>query len=166
LGRDRGDHPDRVAADHRGVAGHVLAGDGAVLAAHRAGEEAPAVGDRRDLVALHGVDRLAAVQRLKRREVVALRLDAVGDAQERCRALGRGGARPAVERPARGGDCRLDLLDRRLRHLEDRRAGARVQHRLGRALPRLAPVADQEFGLHHVSPQVICRRRRSRRRRA
>ena len=41
---------------------------GAGHGAHRAGEEAEAIDDRRDLVVEHGVDRLAAVQRFERGE--------------------------------------------------------------------------------------------------
>ena len=70
------------------MAGEVLAGDGAVLAADGAGEEAPAVGDGRDLVVAGGVDRLAAVQRLEGGEGVGLCLDAVGDAEEGTWAMG------------------------------------------------------------------------------
>ena len=49
--RDRGDDADRIAADHRGVAGQVFAAPTMPgMRAHRAGEEAEAVDDRRDLV--------------------------------------------------------------------------------------------------------------------
>ena len=50
-GRDLADDPDRLAADHRRVAAHVLAGRAALEHARRAGEEAEVVGGDRHLVA-------------------------------------------------------------------------------------------------------------------
>ena len=63
--RDRADDADRVAAHHRGVARQVFRRRARRHDARGAGEEAQAVDDRRHLVVLHRVDRLAAVQRLE-----------------------------------------------------------------------------------------------------
>ena len=63
--RDRADDADRVAADHRGEARQVFRRGACRDDARRAGEEAQAIDDRRHLVVLHRVDRLAAVQRLE-----------------------------------------------------------------------------------------------------
>ena len=93
------------------------------MRAHRAGEEAVAVDDRRDLVVEHGVDRLAAVQRFERGELLGLGLDAVGDLQEIAGALRRRRARPGGEGLLGGGDRRLDLRLAGLRQVEDGLAG-------------------------------------------
>ena len=107
--RDLADDADRLAADDRRVAGHVLAGRRALQHARGAGEEAQVVGDDGDLVGLDGLDRLAGVERLQLGELVAVRLDRVGDPQQRERALARRRARPALERAARGGDGAVDV---------------------------------------------------------
>ena len=61
--RDRADDADRIAANHAGVTGQIFVGDRAADAARRAGEEAEAVGDGRNLVAECARKRLAAVER-------------------------------------------------------------------------------------------------------
>ena len=71
------------------------------MRAHRAGEEAVAIDDRRDLVVEHRVDRLAAIQRFERRERLGLGLDAIGDLEEIAGALGRRRARPGRRTPSR-----------------------------------------------------------------
>ena len=68
------------------------------------------VDDRRHLVVLHRVDRLAAVQRLELGEVVGLRLDAVGELQEQSRRARHGVVRDHVAKAFSGrGDGRVDL---------------------------------------------------------
>ena len=73
--RDRGDDADRLAADHRGQAGHVLVDRLALHHPRATGEEAQVVDDDRDLVD-RGADRLAGVLRLEATELVGARLDA------------------------------------------------------------------------------------------
>jgi hypothetical protein len=88
--RDRADDADGVAADHRGVAGQVFAGDRARHRTHGAGEEAVAIDDGRDFVIEHGVDRLAAVERFERRRSLRVPFDrgrrSSGGKPERCPA--------------------------------------------------------------------------------
>ena len=79
------------------MVGHVLAGGRALQEPRGAGEEAQVVGDERDLVGLDGLDRLAGVERLQLGQLVAVRLDRVGELQQRVRALAGRRARPAVE---------------------------------------------------------------------
>ena len=80
-GRDRADDADRLAADHREVAGQVLVGR---LALHRpggTGEEAQVVDDDGNL--LDGrLGRLACVPRFKPADLVRPRLDRVGEPQQ------------------------------------------------------------------------------------
>ena len=123
--RDRGDDADRVAADHRGVAGNILAGDDARHGAHRAREEAVAIDDRRDLVVQHRVDRLAAVQRLERGKTFRLGLDALGDLQEIDRALRGRGARPGDEGFFGSRDRSVDLAFGGFRQVDDLGPGPR-----------------------------------------
>ena len=113
--RDRADDADRIAPDHRGMAGQVLARRRAMHGAHRAGEEAEAVDDRRHLVVQHADARLAAVQRLERGERLGLAFDGVGELQQQRRALRRRRARPGREGLLRGVDGRVDLLKRGFR---------------------------------------------------
>ncbi len=109
-----------------------------------------AVDDRRDLVVLHGVDRLAAVQRLERGEAVGLRLDPVGDLEQIGRALRGGRARPRRKGLLGRCDGRLDLPLVRLGQGENRRTRPRVEDRLLGLRPRLEARADQHCGVHGV----------------
>ena len=94
--RDRGDHPDRLTADHRGEAGHVLVDRLALHHPRAAGEEAQVVDHDRDLVD-RGADRLAGVLRLEATELVGAGLDAVGELEEHPAPLGRGRVLPGLE---------------------------------------------------------------------
>ena len=69
--RDRGHHAERIAADHRGMPGQILAGRHAGQAAAGPGEEAKHVGHRRQFVVQHAVIRFAAVERLQPAKVSA-----------------------------------------------------------------------------------------------
>ncbi|MNY44454.1 hypothetical protein D3C86_1794850 [compost metagenome] len=109
-GRDGGDHADRVAAHHAGIARQVFAGQLAGLAAHRAGEEAKHVHRGAEVVLSGQMQRLAAVQGFQAGEQVGAPFDGVGDAEQDQRALLRSGPRPAGERPVRGQDGGLDLF--------------------------------------------------------
>ena len=111
----------------------VLAGGAALHAARRAGEEAQVVGHHRDLVAEHARDRLARVDRLLARQLLAVLLDRVGEPEQRLGARRRRRLRPALERALGGGDRGVDVGGLRQRRLRDLLAGGGVQHRLGRA---------------------------------
>ena len=87
--RDPGDDPERLAADHRGVAAHVLARALALEQPRRAGEEAQVVDADRDLVARVG-ERLADVRRLDPGELLGVVLE----------HLARARAAPPRARPA------------------------------------------------------------------
>ena len=126
--RDRADDADRVAADHRGVARHVLARHGAMHVAHGAGEEAEAVGDRRHLVLQHADPRLAAIQRLERGERLGIAVDGVGELQQQRRALGGRRARPGLERLRGGFDRSVDLRRRGVGEADDRLLGLGIDH--------------------------------------
>ena len=87
--------------------------------ADRGGEEAEVLDRARDL-RLHRRDRLADVARLELGELLAVRLDRVGERVQEPRALVRRGLAPvAVERGAGCLDCAVDLrLARELRAAE------------------------------------------------
>ena len=88
--RHLADHADRLAARERGVALHVLARRAPLQAARGAGEEAQVVGHHRDLVARDRLDRLARVERLQARDLLAVLLDRVGERQQRLRSAAAG----------------------------------------------------------------------------
>ena len=100
--RDPAADPDRLAADRRRVAGHVLGARGALEDAGGGGHEADLVGGRRDLLADRQRERLAGVLGLDLRELLTALLQLVGDLQQREAALGRRGLTPLVEACARG----------------------------------------------------------------
>ena len=130
--RDRADHADRIAADHGGMAGHVLAGNRAVHGAHGAGKEAEAVGHPRHLVLENADARLAAIERFERGEGLGLGIDGVGELQQKGRTLGRRGARPGLEGLRRGIHRFIDLNGRSIGELDDGFLGLGIDHALRR----------------------------------
>ena len=148
--RDLRHHADRLAADHRRVALHVLARRLALHDARRPGEEAQVVGDRRQLLA-HGRDRLADVQRLGLADLLAALVDRVGDPQQRERALARRRARPAVECALRRGDSGIDVRRARQGCTGDDRTGRGIVDLLGRT---------GAGGNEGAADEVVDRRRR------
>jgi hypothetical protein len=107
--RDRADDADGIAADHRGVARQIFAGDRPCIVAHGAGEEAVAIDDRRDFVIEHGIDRLAAVERFERAKPGGVLLDRVGDLQEISRSARRAWSATSLEGLFGGIDRSVDL---------------------------------------------------------
>ena len=107
---DHADHADRLARDQ---ADHARPGrpDLAVDLVDGLGEVAEAGHGAADL-ALGVADRLAHVDGDHRRELVAVALDQVGEAEQDGAALARREARPRarLERAARGGDGAVDVL--------------------------------------------------------
>ena len=119
------------------------------------------------LVVEGAVDRLAAVEGFEPRECLRLGLDPFGDLQQIAGALGRRGAGPCGEGPGGGGDGGVDLGGGRLGQLQDQLARAGVEDALGGLRAFLKASANQEFGVHLGASVgwIICRRRRSLRRR-
>jgi hypothetical protein len=97
-----------------------------------AGEEPDLVDHRRDLLARGQPERLAGVAALQRHQLVGVRLDRVGEAEQRQGALRRGGVAPAGEGARRGGVGAVDVLGRRHRRRGEHLAGRRV-HQVGPA---------------------------------
>ena len=108
-GGDLADDADRLAPDPRGVALHVLTGGLALQHPGRPGEEPQLVDHRRDLLARRQRLDLAGVLGLERDELVGVRLDRVGDLQQRLLALARRGAPPLRERRLRRAVGRVDV---------------------------------------------------------
>ena len=146
--RDRRHDAHRVAADHAGVAGEVLARDCAGHGAAGAREKAEHVGDRGDLVGECGRIGFAAVPGLEPRIGLAVRLDAVGEPQQQRGAVLRRRARPAVEGGVGSLHRGVDLAARGLGHLREHLARRRVQHLLDLALARDELAVDEQSGLH------------------
>ena len=100
-GRDLADDADRLAADHRRVAAHVLArrpGPSRVRAAP--GEEAQVVDQDRDLLACIASIGLPTFSDSSCDELVAVLLERVGDPQQRQGALARAASRTTPGRRA------------------------------------------------------------------
>ena len=131
------------------MAGQIFAGHRAMHVAHRAGEEAEAVDDRRDLVVQHADPRLAAVQRFERGEGLGLALDGVGELQQERRALGRRGARPGLEGLRGRIDRRVDLRRRGLGQLDDSLLGLGIEHGFRRFGAVDEVRADQHLRVEH-----------------
>ena len=108
--RDLGAHADRLAADDRGHAAHVLAGALALEVPGGGGEEADLVDHRRDLLAAGQVRSACRCSRTSERDqLLGAGLDRVGDAEQRQRALARRGVAPVVERRRRRLHRRVDV---------------------------------------------------------
>ena len=126
-GDHRPHHADRLADDQ---AEGVRTGrrDGVEDLVDRLREPAVGPDGIRD-VDLAGVgDRLAALERVEERELLEVRLEQVGEAEEDLLALGRGAPRPApvVECPARRPDRGIDVGRAARRDRRDRPARGRV----------------------------------------
>ena len=141
--RDLPDHADRLAAGEGRVALHVLARGPALQAAGGAREEAKVVGHHRDLVVFGGFDRLARVQRLQARELIAVLLDQVGQCEQRLGTLGGRRARPALESAARSAHRAVHLLGGRARRPRDLLAGRGVQDGFALPLARAGLAVDE-----------------------
>ena len=141
---DRGDHADRLAPDHRGVAVHVLVGRLALHHPRGAGEEAQVVDDDRDLVD-RGADRLAGVLRLEAAELVGARLDGVGELEEHAAALGGGRVLPGLEGGRGGVRGTIDVLGAGCLDLGDDLAVGRVLDIERLARRRIDPFAPDEL---------------------
>ena len=109
-GRHLADDADRLAADERGHAAHVLAGGAPLEDTRRACEEAQLVDHRGDLLRGRERARLAGVLDLGVDELVRAGLDRVGEAEQRELALGRRGVAPFHEGGGRRGVGAVDVL--------------------------------------------------------
>ena len=109
-GRHLADDADGLTADPRRVAGHVLARRPALQDPRGPGEEPELVHHRRDLLARGERLDLAGVLRLEIDELLGVRLDRVGDLQQRLLALARRRTPPLAEGAVGGVVRRVDLL--------------------------------------------------------
>ena len=142
-GCDPSDDPHRLAADHRGVAAHVLAGRLALEHPRRAREEAQVV--RRDGHLVARVrKRLADVLRLQLGQLFGVVLDRGCELEQRLGALARSGLEPLGQRGLRRLDGAVDVGLRPARDLGDRLARGGVQHLHRAALDRVHPFAADE----------------------
>ena len=108
--RDLRAHADRLAAEHRRVPAHVLAGTLALEVPGRRSVEADLVDHRRDLLRAGQRDRLAGVAHLELDQLVGAGLDGVGDAEQRERTLRRRRIAPRLERRRRRLHGLVDVL--------------------------------------------------------
>ena len=146
--RDLADDADRLAADHRRVAAHVLAGGEAVEGARHTGEEAQVVDQDRHLVGLHRLDRLADIQGLELRQLIAVLLERVGDSQQRQGALAGRSLGPLRECALGGLHRGVDVVLAGQRGGRDLLARGRVQDRLARPVRgRTALAVDEVLDL-------------------
>ncbi len=99
--------------------------------------------DKRDVDVARLADRLAVVDRLEDREKALALLNVPGQRIEMLRPLVAGERGPFRLRPAGGGDRRVDVGRRALRHARDALAGRGVEHIEERAGLR-EPAVDQE----------------------
>ena len=124
--RHLADDADRLAPDPGGVAGQVLAGRLALEHPGRPGEEPELVDHRRDLLARGERLDLAGVLRLQGDELLGVRLDRVGDLQQRLLALAGRRTSPLAEGLVGRRVGRVDLLRPADGRLGDDLAGRRV----------------------------------------
>jgi len=141
--RDPADDAERLAADHRRVPAHVLAGRLALEHAARAGEEPDVVGRDRHLVA-RVRQRLADVARLELREFLGVLVDQVGQLEQHLRALARRRVAPLLVRLLRGFHRAVDVRLRPARNLRDRLARRGIDHLHRPALGRVDPLTADE----------------------
>ena len=157
-GRDRGDDAERIAADHAGVSGGVLACAKARPDPRRAREEAEHVRHGGDLIGQNQALGLAAIERLQPTELHRARVDAIGEREQQSRAILGRGAPPRAKGPVRRGHRRRDLRHRRPRHPGDDLACRRIEHTLDLALPGHELAIDEKVGLHPSSTAGAARR--------
>ncbi len=162
-GCDPAHDPDRLAAQHRRVAPHVLARGLPLRQARCAREEAQVVRADRDLVASVG-QRLAHVSRLEGRYLLGVLVEHVRQPEQHLGALGRRRLEPLRQRPLRRRHGPVDVLCRPARNLGDRLAGRRVQHLHRRTVGRVDPLtADEVLVARNSHAQFVppCRLRRA-----
>src|SRR5829696_7478400 len=143
-GGDLGADPDRLAPDHRGVPGHVLAGGQPVEHARGAGEEADLVDRRRHLLVHGELERLAGVLALQPDQFLGPVLEGVGDLQQGPAALGGGGVAPLLEAALGRLHGRVDVGLARSRDLGELLAGGGVDQGGGAPVGRVPVPAPDE----------------------
>ncbi len=149
----RGDgphHAERVAAQERRVAGHVLAGGAALEGAGGAGEEAQVVDHLAHLVG-HGVDGLAHVLALELAELVAVLVEHLGQLPEGVGPVARRGRSPLAGEGCGGGRHRgVDVVLVARGDLREGEAGGRIEDGVFGAAPCRYPLAADEVLVGHV----------------
>ncbi|MNK74712.1 hypothetical protein D3C87_942320 [compost metagenome] len=146
--RNRGDHANRIATHHAGVARQVFAAELTGLAAHGASEETEHIDGRRQIVLTRQVQRLAAVQRFEAGEVVGVFFHGVGDLEQQVRTLLRRGARPLGKCAVGGEDGGFDLLGAGFGDVREDFAGGRIENRLDKTFPGDQFAVNQQRGTH------------------
>src|SRR4029079_6591398 len=81
--RDRTYASDLIAADHRGEAGHILAGDDAMHVTRGTGKEPETIDDAWHFILKHSDSRLAAIEGFERGERFGVLLDGVGKLEQK-----------------------------------------------------------------------------------
>ena len=155
--RDLAHDAHRLAADHRRVAGHVLAG-GLPLEVARGAREVPQVVRRDGNLVPDDPDRLADVRRLDLAELVGVRLERVRKLQEHAGALTGRGLEPLRKGVLRRLDGTVHVGLGPVRDLRDRLTGGGVDD-LGRpSIDRVDPLAPHKVLLlrhgnaHRIRP--------------
>ena len=151
---DPGHDAERLAANHRRVAGDVLRRRLALEVSGRAGEEAQVVGHDPRLVHRHP-PWLADVLRLEPRELLGVLVDHVGELEQQLHPVLRSLVPPLAPGLLRGVDRAFDILGRPARHLRDHLAGRGVEHLHRLARRRVDELAaDEHLVLGHRHAHV------------
>ncbi len=158
-----GDDADGITPDHAGIARQIFAGQGAVLHAGRARKEAKHVGNRGDLVVEGRGQGLAGIVRFELGELRALGFDAIGQPQQKRRAVLGNGLCPAGCGGLGGRHRRIDLSLTGLGDFGDASSGCGIQNLFDRAFTRNQRSIDQELSLHVSPPPYAFSSRRRRR---
>ena len=125
--------------------------------ARRAGEEAEAVDDRRDLIAHHRVVGLPQLSASSSGERLRLGFDPIGERSSRLERAAGVMSTVSPEGRDRRSDGRFDLVDRRFRQTEQRLARPRVQDLFGRfRSPRRNPRQSASWREGQRSSQDSC----------
>ena len=150
-GRHLTDDTDRLAADPRGVALHVLAGRAPLEDPGGPGEEADLIDRGRDLLARGEGMRLAGVLSLEAHEVISALLDGVGQFEQGLLALAGGRAAPFGKGGVSGGIRRIDVFG----HAHGRGGDDRARGRVDDVLSFL-PTGLDELAVDEVAQGARC----------
>ena len=133
--RDGGHHANRIAADHGGVAFEILTRRHTRQTARRPGKEAEHIGDCRQFIVDHAVQRLAAVERFKLSQRLRMFVNHVRQRQQAFGAAPGRGLAPADKGLVCGLNRGLNLRRRGFGNRHDLFTGGRIKHRHSLAFP-------------------------------
>ena len=131
---DRADHADCLPADRRGVVGGVLRGGLALEVPGRAGEERDVVDAARNVELSRQSHRLTGLADLLGHEISSVGTERLGEGEQHCRTLGRGGGRPTRQCGPRRGNRAVDVGGCGQGEFGDDCAGSRVDHLMATAV--------------------------------